>query len=169
MRARIPVTAAGTCAWSFGRFCGRSPKPAPPAARRSDRPRLAARLRAVRCPRCRTALTARPAAVCPWNGCRRSTMALCAEAQEGVAAKDLWCGHHVVVVDGSSVTAPDTPANQKAFPQQSVQKPGCGFPILRLVALLSLATGMLTAWATGPWSAARSGPVANALGLFASR
>jgi len=77
---------------------------------------------------------------------------LCAEAQEGLAAKDLWCGHHVVVVDGSSVTAPDTPANQKAFPQQSVQKPGCGLPILRLVALLSLATGMLTAWATGAWS-----------------
>jgi hypothetical protein len=77
---------------------------------------------------------------------------LCAEAKEGLAAKDLWCGHHVTVVDGSSVTAPDTPANQKAFPQQSVQKPGCGFPILRLVALLSLATGMLTAWATGPWS-----------------
>src|SRR5258706_8009764 len=70
---------------------------------------------------------------------------LCAEAQQGVAAKDLWCGHQVVVVDGSSVTAEDTPANQKAFPQQSVQKPGCGFPILRLVALLSLATGMLTA------------------------
>lgn len=78
---------------------------------------------------------------------------LCAEAQEGLAAKDLWCGRHVVVVDGSSVTAPDTPANQRAFPQQSVQKPGCGFPIIRLVALLSLATGMLTAWATGPWSA----------------
>jgi hypothetical protein len=76
---------------------------------------------------------------------------LCDEARQGVAAKDLWCGHHVVVVDGSSVTAPDTPANQKAFPQQSVQKPGCGFPIIRLVALLSLATGMLTAWATGPW------------------
>jgi hypothetical protein len=70
---------------------------------------------------------------------------------DGLAAKDLWCGHHVLVVDGSSVTAPDTPANQKAFPQQSVQKPGCGFPIVRMVALLSLATGMLTAWATGPW------------------
>lgn len=77
---------------------------------------------------------------------------LCAEAQEGLAAKDLWCGHHVLVVDGSSVTAPDTPANQKAFPQQSVQKPGCGFPILRLVALLSLATGMLTAWMIGTWT-----------------
>jgi hypothetical protein len=77
---------------------------------------------------------------------------LCAEAQEGLALKDLWCGHHVLVADGSSVTAPDTPANQKAFPQQKVQKPGCGFPIIRLVALLSLATGMLTAWATGSWS-----------------
>lgn len=77
---------------------------------------------------------------------------LCAEAQQGLAIKDLWCGHHVLVVDGSSITAPDTPANQKAFPQQKVQKPGCGFPIIRLVALLSLATGMLTAWATGSWS-----------------
>lgn len=78
--------------------------------------------------------------------------ALCTEAQDGLAPKDLWCGHQVLVVDGSCVTAPDTPANQEAFPQQSAQKPGCGFPIIRLVALLSLATGMLTAWVTGNWS-----------------
>jgi hypothetical protein len=78
--------------------------------------------------------------------------ALCAEAQEALAVKDLWCGHPVLVADGSCVSAPDTPANQKAFPQQPVQKPGCGFPIIRLVGLLSLATGMLTAWATGSWS-----------------
>lgn len=77
---------------------------------------------------------------------------LCAEAHQAVPTKDLWCGHHVLVVDGSCVTAPDTPANQRAFPQQKVQKPGCGFPIIRLVALLSLATGMLTAWAAGSWS-----------------
>jgi len=77
---------------------------------------------------------------------------LCAEAQQAVPSKDLWCGHTVLVADGSSVTAPDTPANQKAFPQQKVQKPGCGFPIIRLVALLSLATGLLTGWATGSWS-----------------
>jgi len=73
------------------------------------------------------------------------------EAQDGLAAKDLWCGHEVLVADGSTVTAPDTPENQNAFPQQSAQKSGCGFPIIRLVALLSLATGMLTAWATGHW------------------
>ena len=77
---------------------------------------------------------------------------LCAEADLAVAAKDLWCGHRVLIADGSSVTAPDTAANQKAYPQQSVQKAGCGFPIIRLVALLSLTTGMLTAWATGSWS-----------------
>jgi hypothetical protein len=76
---------------------------------------------------------------------------LVAEADAALAAKDLWCGHRVLVVDGCTVTAPDTPANQQAYPQQSVQKPGCGYPILRLVALLSLATGLLTAWAVGPW------------------
>jgi hypothetical protein len=60
-------------------------------------------------------------------------------------------GREVLVVDGSCVTAPDTVENQQAFPQQSVQKPGCGFPIIRLVGLLSLATGLLVAWATGQW------------------
>jgi hypothetical protein len=79
------------------------------------------------------------------------------EAHEAVATKDLWCGLDVFAVDGSTLTAPDTPENQKAFPQQSVQKPGCGFPIIRLVALLSLATGMLTAWAIGHWHQAEVG------------
>jgi hypothetical protein len=78
--------------------------------------------------------------------------AVCTEAQAGLACRDLWCGREVLVADGSSLTAPDTPANQKAFPQQRSQKPGCGFPILRLTALLSLATGMLTAWAVGDWN-----------------
>lgn len=73
------------------------------------------------------------------------------EAQAGLAPNDLWCGHRVRVVDASTVTLPDTPANQAAYPQQSVQKPGCGFPILRLTALFSLATGMIVAWATGHW------------------
>ena len=76
---------------------------------------------------------------------------LVSEARQAIASKDLWCGHHVTVVDGCTVTAPDTAANQKAYPQQSVQKPGCGYPILRLLAFLSLATGLLTAWAVGSW------------------
>ncbi len=76
---------------------------------------------------------------------------LCREAEAAVSSRDLWCGHRVQVVDGSSCTLADTLENQAVFPQQSVQKPGCGFPIMTLVALFSLATGMITAWATGSW------------------
>jgi hypothetical protein len=76
---------------------------------------------------------------------------LVTDAQAAIVTKDLWCGHQVTVIDGSTVTAPDTPANQKAYPQQSVQKPGCGYPILRILAFMSLATGLLTTWAVGHW------------------
>ena len=73
------------------------------------------------------------------------------DADAHIASKDLWCGLRVLAVDGSTMTAPDTAANQKAFPQQSVQAPGCGFPILRILAFLSLATGLLTSWTVGHW------------------
>ena len=76
---------------------------------------------------------------------------LTAQADKSIASADLWCGRRVLVADGTTVTAPDTPENQQVYPQQSVQRPGCGFPIIRIVALLSLATGMLVGWATGNW------------------
>ena len=53
----------------------------------------------------------------------------------------LFHGRRVVIADGSTASMPDTPANQQAFPQHSNQKRGCGFPIARVVVLLSLATG----------------------------
>lgn len=87
----------------------------------------------------------------PVERLRQIHQAVVAEAQRGIRRGDLWCGRNVIVPDGSSVTAPDSPENQKAYPQQSVQKPGCGFPIIRLVALLSLATGLLVQWSSGPW------------------
>lgn len=90
-------------------------------------------------------------AVLPLERLEQIHEALVSEAQAGIASGDQWCGRRVLVVDGSTVTAPDTPDNQKAYPQQSVQRPGCGFPIIRIVALLSLASGMLVAWATGHW------------------
>jgi len=61
-----------------------------------------------------------------------------------------WFGHPVKVLDGSSISTPDTPANQAEWPQPSAQKPGCGFPVMRIVALFSLATGALLEFATGP-------------------
>lgn len=66
------------------------------------------------------------------------------------AAKNLfWRGHEVKVVDGSSCTLPDTAANQKAFPQQRMQKLGCGFPLMKFVGLFSLTTGALISVAAG--------------------
>jgi hypothetical protein len=52
-------------------------------------------------------------------------------------------GRPVKVVDGSTTQLPDTSANQKAYPQPGSQKPGCGFPVMKLSVLFSLASGAL--------------------------
>jgi hypothetical protein len=52
-----------------------------------------------------------------------------------------WKKRRVYVYDGSSVTMPDTPANQAAYPQPVAQKPGLGFPLARIGAAFSLACG----------------------------
>ena len=52
-------------------------------------------------------------------------------------------GRPVKVVDGSTLQLPDTPANQQRYPQPSGQKPGCGFPMLRFVVLMSLTSGAI--------------------------
>jgi len=53
----------------------------------------------------------------------------------------LWKGRHVYLFDGTTVTMPDTRENQAAYPQVYNQKPGLGFPIARVGALISLACG----------------------------
>lgn len=53
----------------------------------------------------------------------------------------LWQGRSVKVFDGSTVSMPDTPANQQAYPQHGRQAPGVGFPLARIAAVFSLATG----------------------------
>lgn len=69
--------------------------------------------------------------------------ATAAAAQRRIPANPRLQGRPLKVVDGSSVQLPDTPANQKVYPQPSAQKPGCGFPVLKLVVLFSLASGAL--------------------------
>ena len=44
---------------------------------------------------------------------------------------------------------PDTPENQAAYPQPSNQKKGCGFPMMKVVGLFSLASGALLHFARG--------------------
>lgn len=68
-----------------------------------------------------------------------------------------WHGHRVVMVDGSTMSMPDTPDNQKAYPQSRSQKAGVGFPLMRWVALLGLATGSVLGAAFGPWRGKQTG------------
>lgn len=56
---------------------------------------------------------------------------------------DRWNNRRVVVVDGTGVSMPDTPANQEKWPQPNSQKPGCGFPQARICACFCLKTGAL--------------------------
>src|SRR5437762_9382534 len=77
--------------------------------------------------------------------------AVVTDTEKAVASKQLWCGLSVRVVDATTVLAPDTPQNQATFPQHPSQKPGCGFPILRLIGRFSLATGLFLAWSTASW------------------
>lgn len=62
---------------------------------------------------------------------------------EGVGTSRLWCGRRVKVTDGSTIVMPDEPALQKAFPQPSRQRPGCGFPMARMTGLFCWAGGVL--------------------------
>lgn len=68
-----------------------------------------------------------------------------------------WKGHDVKVVDGFTLTMPDTPENQKEYPQQRSQKKGCGFPIMRCVMLFCLSTGAALEIAMGPYRGKQTG------------
>ncbi|MCA1671843.1 MAG: hypothetical protein LC799_06440, partial [Actinobacteria bacterium] len=54
-----------------------------------------------------------------------------------------WHGHRTFLVDGSSVSMPDTPELQQQFGQPGAQAPGCGFPVMHLLALFHAGTGFL--------------------------
>jgi IS4 transposase len=82
----------------------------------------------------------------PWDILPRLRCAAAAHAQK---ARHLWRGFCVKVVDGTTTSLPDTSKNQRAYPQSGAQKPGCGFPLLRLVGVFSLSTGALLDYAKG--------------------
>jgi len=82
----------------------------------------------------------------PWDLLPRLRCAAAAHAEK---AHPLWRGFRVKVIDGTSTSLPDTVKNQRAYPQPGGQKPGCGFPLLKLVGVFSLATGALLDYAKG--------------------
>jgi Transposase DDE domain len=93
-----------------------------------------------------------------WDLARRSGRSIHDKAD----GQWLFQGRPVKLLDGSTVIMPDTEANQAEYPQSRSQKPGLGFPIARLLVVISLAVGTVLEAAMGPYQGKQS----SELGLF---
>ena len=78
----------------------------------------------------------------------------------------LWHGRHIHLVDGTTLSTPDTPANQAVGPQPTNQQEGLGFPLIRMVVLMSLATALLNGMAMGPYAGKETGETSLFRGLL---
>lgn len=76
-----------------------------------------------------------------------------------------WRGREVKLVDGTTLSMPDTAENQASFPQNHEQKAGLGFPLARVVAIVSLSCGAVLQWAIGPCEGKETGETALLWGL----
>jgi len=61
--------------------------------------------------------------------------------QKCIGDKDLWHGHQLLSIDGTSVRLMDTAKNQEAYPQPAGQKKDCGFPVMGVVAVANHSHG----------------------------
>ena len=77
----------------------------------------------------------------PRERLERALVATAQSAGQRAGLGGTLAGRPVKVVDGSTTQLPDTAKNQKRFPQPGSQKPGCGFPVIRFAALMSLSSG----------------------------
>jgi hypothetical protein len=76
--------------------------------------------------------------------------AVAAHAQKVLPlAQQHWHGWNPKVIDGTTIKLPDTAPNQRAYPQSRSQRPGCGFPLMKLVGLFSLTSGALLDYTSG--------------------
>ena len=91
---------------------------------------------------------------------RRLALAVADVCEQQLPDDWLWKGRHVHLVDGTTASMPDTAENQAAYPQPAGQKQGLGFPIARMVVLLSLATAMVKGMAVGPYAGKETGETA---------
>lgn len=66
-------------------------------------------------------------------------------------------GRPVKLIDGCTVSMPDTSANQEIYPQPKTQKKGLGFPIARLLAVISFHSGAVLDLAIGPYKGKGTG------------
>jgi len=95
----------------------------------------------------------------PEDGLHSLTRRTGATLSERADPSWLWKGRPVRVADGTTITMPDTPENQKEYPQPDGQKPGLGFPMIRLVVLFCLATGSVLEGALCPYRGKGTGEI----------
>jgi putative transposase len=99
---------------------------------------------------------------------RRLAAGVAERAETLVPQQWKWLGKTVRLADGSDFSMPDTEDNQAKYPQSKVQHPGVGFPLMRALVLVSLATGMVSAMATAPVAGKETGETALLRSVFAS-
>ncbi len=71
-----------------------------------------------------------------------------------------WRNRRTLLVDGFETILDDTEANQHEYPQPKTQKPGLGFPMIRVVVLLAVATAVIIDAAMGPYAGKKTGETA---------
>jgi hypothetical protein len=122
-----------------------------------------ARLSAWRVARGLHPCSARTGAYCtarddlPEPVCRELMHQTAADLEREAPREWLWHERRVRVIDGSTITMPDTPENQAEYSQLKSQKPGCGFPIARIVVVFSLAVGTVLEAALGKYEGKQTG------------
>lgn len=90
------------------------------------------------------------------------------ELEEAADESWLFQGRHAKLIDGFTITMPDTPRNQAEYPQAKTQTPGVGLPIARVVAIVSLATACVIDAAIGPYAGKETGESALLRSLLSS-
>jgi hypothetical protein len=88
---------------------------------------------------------------------RRLTYQVGTQLEDQAPSSWQWHNRRALLVDGTTVPLSDTPENQQAYPQSRAQRPGMGFPTIRLVVLLTFATAVLVGAAWGPWRGKETG------------
>ena len=68
-----------------------------------------------------------------------------------------WNGYHLKIIDGTTLSMPDTPENQQAYPQPDTQSPEVGFPLLRMVICVCLMTGAVVDYSYAPYQGKLTG------------
>jgi len=71
-------------------------------------------------------------------------------ADRRVAPDPAWHGRVVKVIDGTTLTLPDSPENRTVYPQPTSQKPGVGLPQLHLLVVWSAGGGGVLDHVRGP-------------------